>query len=246
MENQAPIADPELFENDFVISAGTIKGNVKRDCPVCKKSHKVELLGPHVKKSHPAFWASLFSIETLQECIINKALVKCTIAYQDHDQPFLICLACNSVRTTDRSHFQKNGEVHLNSHMEAATKMIATRGGTAYVPKSQTDMEKLLTQLDKYKRIAKICEHEHSDIGAAICDLEEAQVRIKELELTVKRLDRSNVNLESILEAKDKRIRDLADTAKLAYSKLPANDPKLIDLCGKIVEHAYRTVAYKG
>jgi hypothetical protein len=130
--------------------------------------------------------------------------------------------------------------------METATKMIAARAGKAYVPKSQTDTEKLLTQLDKYKRMAKICEHEHSDVAAAVIDLEEAQVRIKELELTVKRLDRSNMNLESILEAKDKRIRDLADAAKHAYAKLPATDTKLIELCGKIVEHAYRTVAYKG
>jgi hypothetical protein len=246
MAASTPIADPDLFENDFQLSAGTIDGRNKRECPVCKKIHKVESLGAHVKKNHPAFWTSLFSIDSLQESIVNKALVKCSVAYGDHDQSFLVCLACDSIRTTDRNHFHKNGEVHLNSHLETATKMIASRAGKAYVPKSQTDNEKLLTQLDKYKRMAKMCERDHSDIGAAICDLEDAQVRIKELELMVKRLDMGNRNLESILEVKDKMMRDVADAAKFAYSKLPATDMKLIEACGKIVEKAYRSVAYKG
>ena len=209
MDASTPIVDPELFQNDFEISAGTLVGKNYRDCPVCKKKQKVERLGEHVHKHHPEFWSALFSIESLEASITEKALVKCTIAEGDHDQKFLICLACDSIRTTDRNHFQKNGEIHLNTHIETATKMIAARKGTKYVPKKQTDIENLLTQLDKYKRRAKMCEHEHSDVGAAICDRDDALQENIQLKATVDRLNRGTMSLESIILEKDKRLADV-------------------------------------
>ena len=174
------IVDPEEV-NDFEISVGTLVGKNKRNCPCCKKMFKVEALGPHVKKSHPPFWSALFTVESLQSSIENKQLVSCTVADGDHDQKFLICLACDSIRTTDRAHFKKNGKIHEDAHYEKCTQMIATRNGVQYIPKAKTDMEKLLTQLDKYKRIAKICEHEHSDVGAAIADKEDAEMKVAQL-----------------------------------------------------------------
>jgi len=209
MDASTPIVDAELFQNDFMISAGTTKGKTYRDCPVCKKKQKVERLGEHVHKHHPDFWTALFSIESLQKAIDDKALVPCTVAEADHDQKFLVCLACDSVRTTDRNHFQKNGEIHLNTHLETATKMIATRRGVKYVPKKQTDIEALLTQLDKYKRQAKMCEHEHADVGAAICDRDDAIQENIQLKATVARLNRGTMSLESIIALKDKQLADI-------------------------------------
>jgi len=175
------IVDPEEV-NDFEISVGTIAGKNKRNCPCCKKSFKVEELGRHVKKSHLPFWSALFTIESLQSSIENNQLVSCTVAEGDHDQKFLICLACDSIRATDRAHFKKNGKIHEDAHYEKCTQMIATRRGVSYVPKAQTDMEKLLTQLDKYKRMAKMCEHEHSDVALAVIDKEDAEQRAAALE----------------------------------------------------------------
>lgn len=212
---EAPIVDPELFQNDFQISAETTGGKKYRDCPVCKKVQKVERLGEHVHKHHPDFWSALFSTESLQKAIDDKALVPCTVAEGDHDQKFLVCLACDSVRTTDRNHFQKNGEIHLNTHLETATKMIATRKGVAYVPKKVTDMENILRQLDKYKRMAKMCDHEHTDLGAALADRDDAIHEMIQLKATVERLNRGTKNLESILELKDKYLEDINKAIKM-------------------------------
>jgi len=200
-----PVIDP-IDINDFEISAGTLHGNKKRLCPCCKKNYKVEDLGPHVKSKHPAFWSALFTVETLEASIDTKGLVHCSVAYGDHDQKFMICLACDSIRTTDRNHFQKNGKLHEDSHYEKCTQMIAVRKGIQYVPKAQTDMEKLLTQLDKYKRMAKMCEHNHSDIGAAMSDKEDAEVKLAQVEL-------HNKELTSTLE---KRVKELNEHSKYA------------------------------
>jgi hypothetical protein len=178
------LVDPtQIVENDFVLTAGTTMGVRTRPCPCCKKTYKVERLGEHVKKYHKDFWLALFTVGTLQASIEDKALVKCTIAENDHDQKFLICLACDSIRTTDRDHFKKNGEVHSNQHYEACTKMIAEKQGVAYVPKSKTDMEKILAQLDKYKRKAALCDRDHSDLGALICDKEDAEQMLEQIRI---------------------------------------------------------------
>ena len=200
-----PVIDP-LDVNDFEVSAGTIAGKNKRLCPCCKKNYKVEDLGPHVKSKHPVFWSALFTVDTLQTSIDTKGLVHCSIAYGDHDQKFMVCLACDSIRTTDRNHFQKNGKLHEDSHYEKCTQMIAVRKGIQYVPKAQTDMEKLLTQLDKYKRMAKMCEHNHSDIAAAMSDKEDAEVKLAQVEL-------HNKELTSMLQ---KRVKELNDSRKIA------------------------------
>jgi hypothetical protein len=214
------VIDPEPFQNDFELSANTIKGKVKRDCPVCKKSHKVEQLGEHVHKQHPEFWSALFSIESLEKAIQNKSLVRCTIAESDHDQAFLVCLECNSIRTTDRNHFQKNGDRHLEGHLEIATRMIAKRRGVKYVPRAQTDMENILRQLDKFKRQAKYCEHEHSDIGAVIAEKEDLQQENIELRETVRRLNKGTEHLESILTTKDKMLYDINVGVKQVFTNI--------------------------
>lgn len=200
-----PVIDP-LDINDFEISAGTQQGNKKRQCPCCKKNFKVEDLGPHVKSKHAAFWSALFTVETLQASIDTKGLAHCSVAYGDHDQKFMVCLACDSIRTTDRNHFQKNGKLHEDTHYEKCTQMIAVRKGVQYVPKAQTDMEKLLTQLDKYKRMAKMCEHNHSDVGAAISDKEDAEAKLAQVEL-------DNKHLTILLQ---KRVKELNDHSKIA------------------------------
>jgi len=245
MDTPTTIVDPEPFQNDFELSVGTKMGVNSRICPVCKKSQKVERLGEHVHKKHPEFWAALFSIESLQKAIDDKALVACTIAEADHDHKFLVCLACDSVRTTDRNHFQKNGEVHLNSHLEMATRMIATRRGVKYVPKAQTDMQKLLTQLDKYKRMAKMCEHEHSDVGAAIADKEEAERENIDLKQTVARLNKGTINLESILETKDKMLTDVNKAIQTVVASLTGDKPlkdRDVLAFGKIMAAISRTI----
>lgn len=206
-----PVIDP-LDVNDFEVSAGTIAGKNKRLCPCCKKNYKVEDLGPHVKSKHPVFWSALFTVDTLQASIDTKGLVHCSVAYGDHDQKFLVCLACDSVRTTDRNHFQKNGKIHEDSHYEKCTQMIAVRKGVQYVPKAQTDMEKLLTQLDKYKRMAKMCEQNHSDIGAAISDKEDAEAKLAQVEL-------DNKHLSTLLQ---KRVKQVEDHKKIAHACIGA------------------------
>jgi hypothetical protein len=239
------IVDPEPFQNDFELSVGTKMGVNSRICPVCKKKQKVERLGEHVHKHHPEFWAALFPIESLQKALDDKALVACTIAEADHDQKFLVCLACDSVRTTDRNHFQKNGEVHLNSHLEMATRMIATRRGVKYVPKAETDMQKLLTQLDKYKRIAKMCEHDHSDVGAAIADKEEAEREPAELRQTVEHLKKGSLNLQKIINAKNEMMANINMAIKMAAGAQMLDKPlKERDLLafGKIMTEVSRTI----
>lgn len=241
----APIVDPEPFQNDFEISVGTKMGVNSRICPVCKKKQKVERLGEHVHKHHPEFWAALFSVESLQKAIDDKALVACTIAEADHDQKFLVCLACDSIRTTDRNHFQKNGEVHLNSHLEMATRMIATRRGVKYVPKAETDMQKLLAQLDKYKRIAKMCEHEHGDVGAAIADKEEAEREAAELRQTVEHLKKGSLNLQKIIKEKDEMMAGINMAIKMAAGAQMLDKPlKEKDLLafGRIMTEVSRTI----
>lgn len=187
--------DIALALNDFQLSIGTIDGRNKRPCPSCKKEFKVERLGEHVKKHHPEFWDALFTVETLEASIKNEELVKCTIAEGDHDQKFLICLACDSIRTTNRDHFKKNGKIHSDQHYEMATKMIAKKKGIAYQPKYKTDLETALALLDKYRRHRAECTRDHGDAINAISEMEDAQAELlktkQELAETTKLLDKS-------------------------------------------------------
>ena len=175
------VVDPHdiaIALNDFEPSIGTLSGKSKRACPSCKKEFKVERLGEHVKKAHPEFWNALFTIETLEASIKNEDLVKCSIAEDDHDQKFLICLACDSIRTTNRDHFKKNGKIHSDQHYEMATKMIAKMKGVAYLPKYKTDLETALGLLEKYKRQRAECTRDHGDTINAISEMEEAQLEL--------------------------------------------------------------------
>jgi hypothetical protein len=195
------IVDPtEFVDTEFVLTDGTIMGKKVRPCPCCEKSYKVERIGEHVKKFHPAFWSALFTVETLQASIDNTTLVSCTIAEKDHDQNFLVCLACDSIRTTDRSHFKKNGKVHTDLHIEMCTKMIANKQGKEYVPKSKTDLLKLQEQLDKYRRMAATCQRDHADLGALICDKEEAEREL--LKIKIARIDLEDAMKKHVVKQK--------------------------------------------
>ena len=183
------IVDPtEFVDSEFTLTEGTLAGKKVRPCPCCEKNYKVERIGEHVKKFHPAFWSALFTVDALQASINNTALVACTIAEKDHDQNFLVCLACDSIRTTDRNHFKKNGKVHSDLHIEMCTKMIANKQGKEYVPKTKTDLLKLQEQLDKYRRMAATCQRDHADLGAAICDKEEAERALLAIKIAEKDL----------------------------------------------------------
>ena len=180
------------------------------------------MLGPHVKKLHAPFWSALFTVDTLQTSIDNKQLVACTVAEGDHDQKFLICLACDSIRTTDRNHFQKNGKIHEDAHYEKCTQMIATRKGTQYIPKSQTDMEKLLTQLDKFKRKAKMCEHDHQDMAEIIADKEDAEQEVAMLKMQINDLSDTITRLKE----KDFKNRKIAVHCTTAISRMHDDLPE--------------------
>jgi len=216
------LVDPELLK-DFEPSVGTISGINKRYCPSCKKGCKVERLGEHVKKTHPEFWEALFTIETLQQSIDTKSLVRCTIAEGDHDQKFLICLACDSVRTTDRDHFKKNGDVHANQHYEIATKMIAKKQGVKYVPRATTNMEKLLTQLEKYKRRAFECDRDHQDICVMECDRDDALMNLAEVQTKLDHAEKDVAFLTKRLEYKNKILSAMAKAVTDAFKNTPMN-----------------------
>lgn len=204
------IVDPTtIVEDEFVLTAGTTMGTRYRACPSCSKNYKTERLGEHVKKYHPAFWEALFTVDTLQASIDNKCLVSCKVAEKDHDQNFLICLACDSLRTTDRNHFEKNGEAHSNQHYDAAMKLIAKKKGTTYVPKAKTDMNKLLEQLDKYKRRHAECQRDHGDVSIAIVEKEEAQENLLKVEAQQR-------DYEDNMRARTKREQDLRKTLSYA------------------------------
>jgi len=217
------IVDPTtIVEEEFQLTAGTTMGTRYRACPSCNKNYKTERLGEHVKKYHPAFWEALFTVDTLQASIDNKALVACKVAEKDHDQNFLICLACDSLRTTDRNHFEKNGEAHSNQHYDAALKLIAKKKGVAYVPKAKTDMNKLMEQLDKYRRRAKECERDHGDISIALCEKEEAQENLlkseaqqREYEENLRYRTKKEENTRKALSLADRIIKDL-------YTNIPS------------------------
>ena len=204
------IIDPTtIVENEFILSTETVSGKKTRACPVCQKFYKVERLGEHVKKYHPAFWDALFTVDTLQASIDTKTLVACKVAEKDHDQAFLICLACDSIRTTDRNHFEKNGEAHSNQHYDMAMKMIAKKKGTTYVPKAKSDMNKLLEQLDKYKRRHAECQRDHGDISIALVEKEEAQENLLKVEAQQR-------DYEDNMRARTKREQDLRKALSLA------------------------------
>jgi hypothetical protein len=167
----------DIVDNDFQLSAVTLSGKTIRNCPVCERSFKVERIGEHVRKNHHEFWLNLFTVESLNHSIDHQQLIKCTVQEKDHDQKVLVCLACNSLRTTDRDHFNKNGEVHATIHYEACAKMIAEKQGTLYLPKDKAEIETLRQQLEVFKRKAAMCDRDHSDMGALMCDKESAEYR---------------------------------------------------------------------
>lgn len=232
--------DVALALTDFQPSIGTIDGKNKRACPSCKKEFKVERLGEHVKKHHPEFWDALFTVETLEASIKNEDLVKCSIAEDDHDQKFLICLACDSIRTTNRDHFKKNGKTHANQHYEMATKMIAKKKGVAYLPKYKTDLETALTMLDKYKRYHHDCLRDHEDVTCAILDKEELQMELiktkKELD-DVTRIAQRHVKTLNYQRLLFKQIYESIRTTANLMPNTP-NFEKLIKGMGVIMEAA--------
>jgi len=219
------IVDPELLK-EFEPSVGTVSGVNKRFCPSCKKGCKVERLGEHVKKAHPEFWDALFTVETLQHSIDNKCLVRCTIADNDHDQKFLICLACDSVRTTDRDHFKKNGDVHANQHYEMATKMIAKKQGVKYVPRATTNVEKLLTQLEKYKRRAFECDRDHEDVCLMVCERDDAIMKLAEVQTALDHVQREAESLAKRLVYKNRVLSSIANTMMEVFRDAPLNAPE--------------------
>jgi hypothetical protein len=230
------LVDPELLK-EFEPSVGTVSDINKRYCPSCKKGFKVARLGEHVRKAHPEFWEALFTVETLQHSIDNKCLVRCTIAEKDHDQKFLICLACDSIRTTDRDHFKKNGKIHSDQHFEAATKLLAKKKGEQYVPLATTNMEKLLTQLDKYKRRAFECDRDHDNFSLLESERDDALMSLAAAETKLKQADRDAASLTKRLEYKNKVLSAVAkavmDTFKNTPKNVPASYSEAISkLCG--------------
>jgi len=230
----------KLLNDEFQISAETTSGKKKRPCPGCKQEVKVERLGEHVHKLHPTLWDGLFTVETLQESIDQKQLVKCTIAEGDHDTKFLICLACDSIRTTDRNHFQKNGKVHIDQHCEMATKMIAKKNGVAYVPKYKSDLETALALIDKLKRQRAICEKEHFDVALAVAEKEEAQMERMETE---KRLQHDHHYMKAhvkLIDTKNAALRDIAKSLQTLSSLIPSSlaEDKFVKAYGAIMHFA--------
>ena len=234
-----------LLNDEFQESTGTVSGKNKRPCPGCQKDVKVERLGEHVRKLHPALWDGLFSVETLQESIDHKQLVKCTMAEGDHDTKFLICLACDSIRTTDRNHFQKNGKVHIDRHCEAATKMIAKKNGVAYVPKYKSDLDTALAMIDKLKRQRDICKKEHQDVALAITEKEDAQLQRMETEKQLAhdhQFMKANVKL---IDTKNAALRDIAVSLQELSFKIPSTlaDDKFVKAYGAIMHFAAQAAA---
>ena len=229
----------KLLNDEFQLTDGTIAGKNKRACPGCKHIFKAERLGEHVHKLHPALWDGLFTVETLQESIDQKQLVKCTIAEGDHDTKFLICLACDSIRTTDRNHFQKNGKVHIDQHCEMATKMIAKKNGVAYVPKYKSDLETALALIDKLKRQRAICEKEHFDVALAVAEKEEAQMERMETE---KRLEYDHQFMKrnvKVIDTKNAALRDIAKNLQTLSSLIPSSiEDKFVKAYGAIMHFA--------
>jgi hypothetical protein len=82
--------------------------------------------------------------------------------------------------------------------------LIAKKKGVAYVPKAKTDMNKLLEQLDKYKRKHAECQRDHGDISIAICEKEEAQENLLKVEAQQR-------DYEDNMRARTKRERDLRE-----------------------------------
>jgi hypothetical protein len=234
----------QILNGEFQISAETTGGKKNRACPGCKKQCKVDRLGDHVKKEHPALWDGLFTVETLQASIDNKQLVKCTIAEGDHDQKFLICLACNSIRTTDRDHFKKNGKIHSDQHYEAATKMIAKKNGTTYVPKYKTDLDTALAKLEILRRKQAECERDHSDTALAISEREEAQI---ETLLTKRQMEFEHTIMKKhviAIDNKNKQLHAIAAGLKNIYSDMPKGaSEKYIRGLGLICELAFQAAA---
>ena len=234
----------ELINGEFQISAGTMAGKNKRSCPGCKKEFKVERLGEHVKKAHPVLWEGLFTVETLQASIDNQQLVKCTIAEGDHDQKFLICLACDSIRTTDRNHFQKNGKVHSDQHYELATKMIAKKKGTTYVPKYKSDLETALALIDKLKRHRAMCERDHSDVAQAIAEKDDADMERLAIKKELENDHQYMKNNIKIIDTKNKTLMAIANGMKELYKDIPSNaSEKFIRGFGLVCELAYQAAA---
>ena len=233
-----------LLNDEFQSSTGTIGGKNKRPCPGCKKDIKVDRLGEHVHKLHPALWDGLFTVETLQESIDQKQLVKCTMAEGDHDTKFLICLACDSIRTTDRNHFQKNGKVHIDQHCEIATKMIAKKNGVSYVPKYKSDLETALALIDKLKRQRAICEKEHFDVALAVAEKEDAEIQRMETE---KRLEYDHQFMKAnvkIIDTKKAALRDIAASLQTLSSQIPSSlEDKFVKAYGAIMLFAAQAAA---
>jgi hypothetical protein len=234
----------QLINNEFQISTETTGGKKNRSCPGCKKQCKVDRLGEHVKKEHPTLWEGLFSVETLQASIDNQQLVKCTIAEGDHDQKFLICLACNSIRTTDRDHFKKNGKIHSDQHFEAATKMIAKKNGVAYVPKYKTDLDTALAKIDILSRHRAICLRDHTDVALAIAEKDEAEIQRL---VTLKQLEHDHQFMKNhvkMINAKNSYLRAIADSLKNMYADMPKSaSERFVKAFGGICELAQQAAA---
>jgi hypothetical protein len=211
----------QLINGEFQISAETTGGKKTRSCPGCKKQCKVDRLGDHVKKEHPALWEGLFTEQTLQASIDTQQLVKCTIAEGDHDQKFLICLACNSIRTTDRDHFKKNGKLHSDQHFEAATKMLAKKKGTTYIPKYKTDLDAALTRINILNRHREMCLRDHSDVELAVAEKDQAVI---DRLLTEQRMQFEHVIMKKhviAIEKKKAYLRAIADTLSNMFCDMP-------------------------
>ena len=172
-------------ENDFQLSAGTLMGVRSRPCPCCKKMFKTERLGEHIRKMHNDFWNGAFTVQALEAAITEKRLASITTEYEDHDQNYLVCLACNSIRTTDRNHFTKNGERHLNAHIEECKKLLAQKTGKKYTPEAVSIITNLQLQLDHFKRLDAYCRKHHTEDTETSDKLQaaEAKLKIQEQEL---------------------------------------------------------------
>lgn len=226
------IVDSAFDDAPFELSAGTIAGRNKRFCPCCKKEFKVERLGEHIKKSHPEYWTQAFTVEALEHAIAENRLVGVKVAYEDHDQDFLICLACNSIRTTDRNHFQKNGQRHLDQHKEECKKMLASKTGQKYTTKDEDVMTRVLKQLDKLKRDEAYCRKYHSD---------ETMDKLTDAEREIQILKDKMIDLESERNSLQRCYKEQKETGRVLYQCLKVISDDLLNVYNRKQESLDRT-----